>query len=68
MQTVVNLLQEFHLNIFAVIIAAILLLSAVYLFSSKKAKKTEAKDFPSRNETYQFMYNQLLHNDVKAVK
>ncbi|HXB43394.1 MAG TPA: hypothetical protein VNV85_05025 [Puia sp.] len=68
MQTVVSLLQGFHLNIFAVIGAAILLLFAVYLFSGKKAKKSEAKDFPSRSETYQFMYNQLLHNDSKAIK
>ncbi len=68
MQTVVSLLQGFHLNIFAVIIAAILFLIAMYLFSSKKAKKSEAKDFPSRSETYQFMYDQLLHTDSKAIK
>jgi uncharacterized protein YneF (UPF0154 family) len=68
MQTVVNLHQGFHLNILPVIIAAILFFIVVYLISGKKAKKTNAKNFPSRSETYQFMYNQLLEKEAIVVK
>lgn len=68
MKTVVNLHQGFHLTIFPVILAAILLFIILYLISGRKAKKSEVKDFPSRNETYQFIYNQLLEKEAKAAK
>ena len=68
MQTVVNLHQGFHLNIVLVIIAAILFFILIYLISGRKAKKSGEKDFPSRSETYQFMYNQLLEKETTAVK
>ena len=69
MQTVVNLHQGFQLNIIPVIFAAILFFIVIYLVSGKKARKPgAAKDFPSRNETYQFMYNQLLEKEATAVK
>ena len=64
MQTVVNLHQGFQLNIIPVIIAAILFFAIIYLVSAKKAKKTSKKDFASRSETYQFMYNQLLEKEA----
>jgi len=64
MQTVVNLHQGFHLNIFPVIIAAILFFVVIYMISGKKAKKASGKDLPSRNEAYQFMYNQLLEKEA----
>jgi hypothetical protein len=68
MQTVVNLHQGFQLNIIPVIIAAILFFVVIYIISGKKAKKTNGKDFPSRSETYQFMYNQLLEKEATAAK
>jgi len=64
MQTVVNLHGGFHLNIFPVILAALVFFVVIYLITGKKAKKPVEKDFPSRGETYDFMYSQLL--DKKA--
>ena len=68
MQTVVNLHEGFHLNIIPVIIAALLFFVVIYLISGKKAKKAGQQDFPSRNETYHFMYNQLLEKETAAAK
>jgi hypothetical protein len=68
MQTVVNLHQGFHLNTLPVIIAAILFFILVYLISGKKGKKTNTGNFPSRSETYQFMYNQLLEKEATVGK
>jgi hypothetical protein len=68
MQTVVNLHEGFHLNIIPVIIAATLFFILIYLISGRRAKKSDQKDFPSRRETYEFMYKQLLEKETTAVK
>jgi hypothetical protein len=68
MQSVVNLYQGFHLNIFPVITAAFLMLFFIYLISGRKVKKSDAKAIPSRKETYQFMYNQLLEKEATTGK
>ena len=64
MQTVVNLHGGFHLNIFPVILAALVFFIVIYLITGKKTKNLAEKDMPSRKETYDFMYSQLL--DKKA--
>ncbi|HLK30391.1 MAG TPA: hypothetical protein VKT28_17545 [Puia sp.] len=68
MQTVVNLHGGFQLNIFPIILAALVFFIVIYLITGRKAKKPLAKDFPSRNEAYDFMYSQLLEKEAAAAK
>jgi len=64
MQTVVNLHGGFHLNIFPVILAALVFFVVVYLITGKKTKKTTEEEFPSRSKAYDFMYRQLLEKEA----
>jgi uncharacterized protein YneF (UPF0154 family) len=64
MQTVVNLHQGFHLNIVPVILAAIVFFVILYFVSGRKSKKVADKNIPSRKETYDFMYSQLLDKET----
>ena len=64
MQTVVNFHGGFHLNVFPVILAALIFFVVIYLITGKKTKKPAEKEMPSRKDTYDFMYSQLL--DKKA--
>jgi hypothetical protein len=68
MQTVVNLHGGFHLDIFPVILAALVFFIVIYLITWKKNGKASRQDLPSRNETYHFMYGQLLEKETTASK
>lgn len=63
MQTVVNLHGGYHLNIFPVILAALIFFVIVYFITGSKTKKIASKEMPSRKDTYDFMSRQLLDKE-----
>jgi hypothetical protein len=67
MQTVVNLHGGFQLNIFPVILAALIFFVVIYFITGRKTKNIK-KDFPSRNEAYHFMYGQLLEKETTVAE
>jgi len=65
METLVHL-QNGAFNIFPVIAAALVFFVIIYLVAGKKKGNKAKKDFTSRNETYHFMYGQLLNKETEA--
>jgi hypothetical protein len=57
METIVNLHKGFHLNVFPIIIAALLFFIIIYMVTGKKPTAGPSKKALSRSEGYKLIYN-----------